>query len=156
MVNLQRILFPTDFSQFAAEAEHYACALSRQYGAELHILCVTEEPLIVVPTWDVPNSLSNRLDATETRQAAERALEARPDKEWGQDLKIRRVVRTGNPFVEIVRYAREENVDLIVLGTHGRTGLVHVLLGSIAEQVVRQAGCPVLTVRPKTHSFVMP
>ena len=130
--------------------------MALQYGAELHILCVTEEPLTVAPVWGAPVSLSNRLSPTEIKTEADRALAARPDPEWGHDLKIHRVVRTGNPFVEIVRYAREENIDLIVLGTHGRTGLVHVLLGSVAERVVRQAGCPVLTVRPKTHGFVMP
>jgi nucleotide-binding universal stress UspA family protein len=59
-------------------------------------------------------------------------------------------------FVEIVRYAREENVDLTVMGTHGRSGLAHALIGRVTEQVVRKAACPVLTVRPEVHQFVMP
>ena len=65
-------------------------------------------------------------------------------------------VRTGVPFLEIIRYAKELEIDLIVLGTHGRTGLAHVLLGSVAERVVRKSPCPVLTVHPKGHQFVMP
>jgi nucleotide-binding universal stress UspA family protein len=65
-------------------------------------------------------------------------------------------VRQGPPFLEIVRYAQEANIDLIVLGTHGRGGLAHMLLGSVAEKVVRKAPCPVLTVRHPEHEFVAP
>ena len=67
-----------------------------------------------------------------------------------------RELRKGSPFLEIVRYAKDKNIDLIVLGTHGRSGLSHVLLGSVAERVVRKAPCPVLTVRHPEHEFVMP
>jgi universal stress protein A len=62
----------------------------------------------------------------------------------------------GSPKAEIVRYARKQDIDLIVLATHGRTGLSHVLMGSVAESIVRTAPCPVLTVRPEGHQFVMP
>ena len=66
------------------------------------------------------------------------------------------MLKNGPPFVEIVRYAKEEKFDLIVIGTHGRSGLAHMLLGSVAEKVVRKASCPVLTVRPEDHTFEMP
>ena len=62
----------------------------------------------------------------------------------------------GTPFLEIIRYAREHEIDLIVMGTHGRSGLGHVLIGSVAERVVRKSPCPVLTIRPGGHEFVMP
>ena len=156
MLNLKRILFPTDFSEYAREAEQYACELARQFGAELHVISVIEVALPVAPVWGVPIYMPDGFDPVEVRRETERALEARPDKEWGHDLNVKRVVLNGNPFVEIVRYAREQNIDLIVLGTHGRTGLSHVFLGSVAERVVRKAGCPVLTIRPKSHKFVMP
>ena len=65
-------------------------------------------------------------------------------------------VREGSPFYEIIRYAKEQDVDLIIMGTHGRGGLVHVLLGSVAEKVVRKSPCPVLTVRHPEHEFVHP
>jgi nucleotide-binding universal stress UspA family protein len=73
-----------------------------------------------------------------------------------QVRQVVREVQSGPPFVEIVRYAKEHDVDLIVMGTHGRTGIAHALIGSVAEKVVRKAPCPVLTVRPEGHQFVMP
>lgn len=156
MLNLKRILFPTDFSSFAREGEHYACALARQFTAELHLLNVIEELPPVAPVPGAPLLFMGGIDPGNLRQEAEQALQAFPDATWGKGLPVVRAVRVGSPFVEIIRYAREQDIDLIVLGTHGRTGLSHVLLGSVAERVVRKAPCPVLTVRPKTHSFVMP
>ena len=156
MLALKRILFPTDFSEYSREAEHYACAFARQHGAELHLLTVVEDLLPVIPPLGGPAMAMGGIDPILMTKNARQALEAFPNKEWGHDLKIQRDVRAGSPFVEIVRYAREHDIDLIVIGTHGRTGLKHVLLGSVAERVVRKAGCPVLTVRPKSHSFVMP
>ena len=94
----------------------------------------------------------------QTKQAAESAIENLPDQEWlgeGAGEVVRSVIQ-GTPFVEIVRYAKSEGIDLIVVGSHGRTGLSHMLLGSVAERVVRKAPCPVLTVRPGQHDFVMP
>lgn len=156
MVNLKRILFPTDFSEYAMEAEEYACALARQSDAELHVLSIIDVSLPLNPAWGAPLYLADGIDPHKVREQTQIALEARPNPEWSRGLTIHRAVRNGNPFVEIIRYAREQNIDLIVLGTHGRTGLSHVLLGSVAERVARQASCPVLTARPKTHKFVMP
>lgn len=155
MITLKRILFPTDFSENAAEAEHYACSFARQFQAEVHILNVIQDMVLVTPE---PGSLFAMPGANleEVRRSAEQALAKLPDPTWGHDLSVVRATRSGNPFVEIVRYAREQMIDLVILGTHGRTGLAHMLLGSTAERVVQKANCPVLTVRPKTHSFVMP
>lgn len=156
MLTIKKVLFPTDFSEFAREAEHYACELARQHSAELHLLTVVEALLPVTPLPSGAPMTIGGIDPVEMPRHALRALEAYPDSQWGHGLKIVRVVRSGSPFVEIIRYAREQDIDLIVIGTHGRTGLKHVLMGSVAERVVRKASCPVLTVRPKTHSFVMP
>ena len=91
------------------------------------------------------------------QDSARKALEQVPQAAWSQDLvNVVRHVDTGVPFLEVIRYAREHDIDLIVLGTHGRTGLVHMLMGSVAEKIVRKAPCPVLTVRPEGHDFVMP
>ena len=72
------------------------------------------------------------------------------------DIPAKKVIRTGAAFVEIIDYARSESMDLIIIGTHGRTGLEHILIGSVAERVIRKAPCPVLTVRPKSRQFKMP
>jgi nucleotide-binding universal stress UspA family protein len=89
-------------------------------------------------------------------EAAHAELEEWNDPDFEHAKRVTRSVIRGTPFVEIVRYAREQNVDLIVMGTHGRTGLEHALIGSVTEKVVRKAPCPVLTVRPEGHQFVMP
>lgn len=87
---------------------------------------------------------------------AEQALTGVLDPQWSAGRKIVYAVVEGLPKVEIVRYARNHDIELIVLATHGRSGLAHVIIGSVAESVVRTAQCPVLTVRPEAHQFVMP
>jgi nucleotide-binding universal stress UspA family protein len=71
-------------------------------------------------------------------------------------FKVHREVREGSPFYEIIQHAKEKNVDLIVMGTHGHSGLAHVLLGSVTEKVVRKSPCPVLTIRHPEHEFIHP
>ncbi len=90
------------------------------------------------------------------KEGLRRKLEALPDAAWAEKISTVREMRTGHPFVEIIRYAKENSIDLIVMGTHGRTGIPHLLLGSVAEKVVRKAPCSVLTVRDPQHEFVKP
>ena len=107
----------------------------------------------------VQQSLYDLVPATVRWELEQRALPiivSIPDPAWTRGKSIVRVCRQGTPFLEIVRYAKDREIDLIVLGTHGRGGLAHVLLGSVAERVVRKSPCPVLTVRPTEHQFVMP
>ena len=92
-----------------------------------------------------PSRLDSKCEATRNRDWAE-----------ARQGRIVRSMEDGVPFLEIVRYAKEHEIDLIVLATHGRSALAQVLLGSVAERVVRKAPCPVLTVRPEGHQFVMP
>ncbi len=155
MIAIKKILFPTDLSDAAAEAQLYACALAEQFGAELHILSVMQDIAMVSPDpnmpWVIPAS-----SLEEIRTSLETSLKAIPDPEWSAGKTVYRVLRTGTPFLEIVRYAAEQDIDVIVVGTHGRSGLTHMLLGSTAERIVRKAPCPVLTVHPKGHQFVTP
>lgn len=155
MIQLKRILFPTDFSSNSKCAQEYACAFAEHFGAELHVLYVLQDVALVTPE---PGSmfLAPAGNMDEVKASADRALAQLFDPVWSKDKHVVRVTRSGTPFVEIVRYAREQEIDLIVLGTHGHTGLIHVLLGSVAENVVRKANCPVLTIRPTDHKFVMP
>ena len=153
MIRLTRILLPSDFSEFSAEATKYACALAEQFQAELHLLHVQES--VVVPEY-----YGLRIDWESLTQEAKEAAEAQMEKvlapSWSEEKAVVKAFAEGTPFLEIIRYAKEHEIDLIVIGTHGRSGVAHMLMGSVAEKVVRKAPCPVLTVRPKGHQFVMP
>jgi nucleotide-binding universal stress UspA family protein len=153
MIPLKNILVPTDFSDTSEVAVTYAQALAEAFGATVHVLHVLRDPashlpveaLAALPTlreqlaWDAQQRLGKVLAGPEA-----------------QKLDVQRVVRMGVPFVDIIGYAKGHDIDLIVMGTHGRGPIKHMLLGSVAEKVVRKAPCPVLTVRPPAHQFVMP
>jgi nucleotide-binding universal stress UspA family protein len=151
MIKLECILVPTDFSDYSQQAIVYACELAKRFGAKLQLLHVVPPPALPMPYVAPVSEEMLHLD-----EAAERELDAWKVPALEQMAQVERVVRTGVPFVEIVRHAKDNDVDLIVIGTHGRTGLAHALLGSVAEKVVRKATCPVLTVRPEGHQFAMP
>ena len=153
-IELKRILLPTDFSPYSGTATKYACELATRFDAELHLLHTLEVHLASTPTFGM--GLAIPMYVNESRTAAEAALAGVLDPEWSAGRKVVKAVVEGSPKVEIVRYARTQAIDLIVLATHGRSGLAHVLIGSVAENVVRTAPCPVLTVRPEGHQFVMP
>jgi universal stress protein A len=148
MIDLKRILVPVDFSKYSDHALRYACALARRFAAELHLLHVTD-PLKGPGYLPPPEEWVEDL-----QQRARSELERIPGPDLGKDLNVHREIRSGFAFAEIVYSAREKSVDLIVMGTHGRSGLAHVLLGSVAEKVVRKSPCPVLTVRHPEHEFV--
>jgi nucleotide-binding universal stress UspA family protein len=152
---LRRVLFPTDFSGFAREALSYAVAMAEDYGASLHILHVVPTPEMALQF----EAMAPVLDAdffTELEKGAQEQLEKVVPDEVRERVDLTLATRRGAAFVEIVRYARENDIDLIVIATHGRTGLRHALFGSVAEKVVRKSPCPVLSVRPKGHDFAMP
>ena len=153
-IQLQKILLPTDFSNFSVIAMNYACELATRFNAELHLLHTLEVHADFTPNFEMGLALPKRF--SESKVAAEKALTNVLDPQWSTGRKVIHAVVEGSPKVEIVRYARTQNIDLIVLATHGRTGLTHVIMGSVAESVVRTAPCPVLTVRPEGHQFVMP
>lgn len=152
MIQLKRILLPSDFSELSSEAVKYACALTEQFESELHMLYVHES--IVVPEYAMGIDW-DRL-TQEAKKAAKTQMEALLDPAWKQGRTVVIAIAEGPPFLEIIRYAKEHAIDLIVMATHGRSGVSHMLIGSVAEKVVRKAPCPVLTVRPKGHQFVMP
>ena len=153
-IRLQRILLPTDFSKYAATATSYACELADKFQAELHLLHTLEIHPAATPDFGMGLALPRYI--TESKAAAEKSLTGVLDPQWSSGRKVIHAVLEGSPRVEIVRYARLHNIDLIVLSTHGRSGLAYVIIGSVAESVVRTAPCPVLTVRPEGHQFVMP
>lgn len=155
MITLKKILLATDFSDASTAAAAYARLLADAFSASIHVLHVLEDLAAHAWTTEVYVAALPGVHEEMERQARERLEAVFPPGER-ERYRVTTVLRTGSPFVEIVRYARDENMDLIVLGTHGRGPIAHMLLGSVAERVVRKAHCPVLTVRPERHAFEMP
>lgn len=136
-----RILFPTDGSEGAMAALSHALDHAKTYDATLHVLYVVEEtyPIVEAGPADVLNAL---------RGEGERVLDEVRAK--ARDAGVESIQATlvgGSPYRQILKYADEHDIELIVLGTHGRRGIDRYLLGSVAEKIVRAADCPVLTVR---------
>jgi nucleotide-binding universal stress UspA family protein len=155
MIDLHRILVPTDFSEHSENALTYAVAFADKFGSELYLLHVAQDLAVFVPdmvTVSPPPSPAVEQITAAARQALDRVVR----EHHLERFTLHTEVREGTPFYEIVRFAKEADVDLIIMGTHGRAGLAHVLLGSVAEKVVRKAPCPVLTVRHPEHEFVHP
>jgi universal stress protein A len=145
----QHFLVPIDFSTYADEALDYAIRLARTLKARLTVLHAMQP----VPMAGVDMGVTlpeTYLQALE--EEVQRSMEAALARVTAAGLTGERIVLYGIPFQEIVETAKARQVDLIVMGTHGRTGLIHMLLGSVAEKVVRLAPCSVLVVRPLTHA----
>jgi nucleotide-binding universal stress UspA family protein len=147
MIVLKDVLVATDFSPQSEAALTYGRGLARAFGATLHVLHVTEN-LFMRPTAADPYQL---------RASILRTLEDRLTADDRTQLGAHAVVETSDhPADAIIEYAKSASVDLIVMGTQGRSGLSHLFVGSVAESVVRHAPCPVLTVRQPEHDFVLP
>lgn len=151
MMTLQTILVPSDFSECSDEALSYGLELARRFDASLHLLHVVQDP--VTQPWAAEGFSVPLFDVAEQwRVEAEARLRAMvPD---ADRARVTVVSVLATPHAEILAYAAAHAVDLIVMGTHGRGGVSHMLLGSIAERIVRRAPCPVLTVRRPQHGFV--
>ncbi len=139
MSAIKTILFPTDFSPRSEAAFQLAHDLARDYGAELIVLNVLLPPVIVAEPYPFP--VDHTFEYNNAREALARITS--PDSK----VTIRHMLREGDPAKEIVQVANDNQVDLVVMGTHGRTGLSRVLMGSVAEQVLRHCSCPVITLR---------
>jgi nucleotide-binding universal stress UspA family protein len=148
VIEIHAIVAPTDFSAHSEKAVRYACGLAERLGSELHLVHVLSEILpagpdpLMMPVMPPEYYKENEDRAKET-------LGRLLDPSWGSPRSVVTAVRWGGPVESIVSYAIENRSDLIVIATHGRTGLSHVLLGSVAERIVREAPCPVLTLRDR-------
>lgn len=141
MLAIRTILYPTDFSAPSESAFELACALARDYGARLWIVHVAPPPAAVMGEFGAlppPPDEYGRADLEEKL----RRLQDRAPK-----IAVRCQLQRGDAATEILKAAQESGCDLIVMGTHGRTALRRLLMGSVAEQVLRRAPCPVLTVK---------
>src|SRR5688572_21435291 len=144
MIALKKILVPTDFGEAADAALTYARALARNFGASIDVLHVAEDASARMFAGEVyvamPQTLQRDIEEMARKQLEKRLIDNDPN-----PLPTQPVVMTSNaPALTIVNYAKEMNIDLIVMGTHGRGAISHLLMGSVAERVVRLASCPVL------------
>ncbi len=203
-VHIKRICVPTDFSDMADHAVHYAAAMAHQHGASLHLLHVLEhadalvnhpdfsghgevareyfarleqaepqlsgngEPDLVITADGTSHvmaetaSEAQSADATEKAHAFLKALEEGATEQisnvgapWWENLEVMRVVRYGHPVEEICQYANKNGIDLIVMGTHGRSGLSKLMMGSVTERTLRISPCPVLVLRHPDHAYTV-
>jgi nucleotide-binding universal stress UspA family protein len=152
VIKLKKVLVPTDFSDSARHAFSYGVSFAKEYRAELVLLHVVENltvgyasDLFPVPMAEVFQEISGYAK-TELAKLAEEARQ--------KGVAVSELVVQGKPSAEIIRHAAENDVDMIVLGTHGKGMLDQALFGSTTERVVRRAPCPVLTVRMAGHEFV--
>jgi len=156
MITLKRILIPTDFGDAAETALDYGRALARTFGATLTVVHVTED--VMAASFGIDGYLGTYPGLQQSvDENARKQLEALLTEQDRTDLGARTVLLTSrSPAFAIVNYARDMNADAIVMGTHGRGTMAHLLMGSVAERVVRTASCPVLTVKHPEHEFVLP
>ncbi|MCZ7648853.1 MAG: universal stress protein [Planctomycetota bacterium] len=153
MIKIKRVLVSTDFSEAAAKALPYAASLAQEYKAELHVVHVVEDSLYYAqfvydgapfdPTVLIEGLVADR------KKRLEEVLKGLPS-----GLKVTTHLRRGVVASEIIASAGELDADVVVIATHGRTGLSHLIFGSVAERVVRECPCPVLTVREKAHGMI--
>jgi len=145
-MKIKKILFPTDFSETTVHTAAFAADLAGKYGASIYILHVI---------YDITRDsgiYGSRMDLDslylEVRKSAETEMD-RIASAFAENLEVRKVIRIGSPYSDILSFADEESIDLIVIGSHGKKGLGEVLFGSTAHKVIRRAKCPVLTVRER-------
>lgn len=157
MIQLKKVLVPVDFSDFSQKALRYGVEVARDRQASLTLIHVINQRII-----DAVHELSVKGYKGDFVEAMRRMVQDREEElrqvlpaEWREGIpEIRFEIRKGRPAEEIINYAKENAIDLIVVGTHGRSALLSTLIGSVANTVVLRAPCPVLVVRALQHDFV--
>jgi universal stress protein A len=152
MILMKNVLVATDFGDASDTALTYGRALARTFGARLHLLHVTENVFMKALGGDAYITVFPEIQK-DIDDAARTELRARVDADTPTTVAL---LTSNAPATSIVEYAKTEGIDLIVVGTHGRGAVAHLLMGSVAERVVRTAPCPVLTVRQSEREFVVP
>ncbi|NLL83012.1 MAG: universal stress protein [Lentisphaerae bacterium] len=147
-IHCKHILCPVDFSDCSDYAMRYAALLATKFEAKLTLLHVVAPVMVPLPG-DALVAPVRQIDLADIADACRERLTKAAGSFIENGLNVESQVTNGVPFVEIIRYAEEGNADMIVMGTHGRSGLVHMMIGSVAERVVRKAPCAVLTVKQR-------
>lgn len=157
MISLHKILVPTDFDEAADAALTYGRTLARAFGATLHVLHVADDAALRIVGGEgsiggLYSDVQRDIDEAARTRLNQLIIDNDPTPVPARPV----LLKSTTAALAIVQYAKEQDVDLIVMGTHGRGGLAHLFMGSVAERVVRIAPCPVLTVRHPEHEFVLP
>ena len=155
MILVKNILVPTDFGEASDVALAYGREFAMRFGATLHVVHVAEQIFLNAGAESYASMAPDLQDELEASARA-RLDELLIDSDGSGPPTTRALLTTSSPAYAIVNYAREHNIELIVMGTHGRGALAHLVMGSVAERVVRTAPCPVLTVRHPEHEFIRP
>lgn len=150
MFNIKNILLPTDFSNLSLSAARYAVDIAKQYGAKIHLLNVLEKtpPILTIRSLDLSEDKIIKTIDEDAQNSMKKALEKI---NLDKSVEIVPVIKKGVDFEVIIDYCDSNNIDLVVIATHGRTGILHTLLGSVAEKVIRYAKCPVLVITPSEN-----
>lgn len=151
MFKIKNILLPTDFSNTSLTAAEYAVELAEEYKAKLHVLNVLEKtpPILAIRSLDLSREkIIESIDADAQSHLSDCIKKIKKIK----DVEIIPAIRKGIDYEEIIKYSKEKKIDVIVIATHGRTGLIHTLLGSVAEKVIRYSKIPVLVTTPPSKS----
>ena len=151
MIAIKKIMIPTDFSEYSNHALKYAISMATNFKAKLYLVHVYELPLTspMLPAEPYPTATRN-----EQQNDEENTLNRLADELRIKGVDTEPVFILGRPYIEIVKAARELEIDLVILATHGRKGLSHLVFGSTAERVVRLSPCPVLTIKHPEREFV--
>ncbi|HMN47771.1 MAG TPA: universal stress protein [Ignavibacteriaceae bacterium] len=150
-LSIKNILVPIDFSDYSKSALKYAVNFAKSFNADMTLIYVVE-PIVYPPDFSM-GQIAIPTVSTEWDERAREELDKLAKTQIPADVKVKTIIKTGKPFVEIIETATEENIDLIIIATHGHSGVEHILFGSTAEKVVRKAPCPVLTLREPIKGF---
>ncbi|MEB2309661.1 MAG: universal stress protein [Candidatus Brocadiaceae bacterium] len=153
MISIRNILCPIDYSVYSEMALKYAIEFAEKYQAKLYLMHVLDIRVYDINNPELYNI--NVVDEETVEKLRERLLRCVNEDTRGR-ISVEALIIQGVPFAEIIKVSKEYRIDLIVIGTHGRTGLSHAIMGSVAEKIVRKAPCPVLTIRHPEHDFIMP
>lgn len=151
MEQIKKILVPIDFSDYSKNALKYAARFAKQFNAKIYLIYVVE-PMIYPADFSMGQVAIPSTDI-DLHSRAEEELKKLAKDIINSNSQVEILIKTGKPFVEIIETASANDIDLIIIATHGHTGVEHLLFGSTAEKVVRKAPCPVLTLREPIKGF---
>ena len=153
IINPKRILWPTDFSPLSLKAAEYVNGFRNIFEADVHVIHVCQPVASTAVAVPFSGGIPVDVPQAELLGSANAHLKRLCNEVFHGDKRVTFEALTGNPWLEVCNYAERSNVDLIIVATHGLTGLKHVLLGSVAERIVQHASCPVLVVKSVERGF---